>query len=212
LETAKAKLATVDSQLAALATERATTLAESDDIADVVAVDAKIADATKAAAILKDRIETLEATIRQQAADEHERARQAGIVEIEKRITEQVKIAKRVEAAVQELGDSWNELIGWRSAIVSKWPPGLPLPLTSDFEDLRALRRSLAEMLHSSGRPSWDRQCSIPAPAAPVAVAGVESRGIANAVAAAGAAFIARLRAQRVASDDHVGPDEEKVA
>jgi hypothetical protein len=109
---------------------------------------------------------------------------------------------------VRELGHVWNELLGWRGAIVSGWPDALPLPPPGAFHDVRELRRELAVMLFAAGKPAWDRECSIPAPASPIGVEGLSPKGIAGFVTMAGNSFLARLRAQGAITD----PDTEEAA
>jgi hypothetical protein len=82
----------------------------------------------------------------------------------------------------------------------------MPLPHASDFEDIGELRRALAVMLHSAGRPSWDRQSSIPNPQPVPGVVGLEARALSDVVAGAGAAFVARLR-----RNNHVQQTDEKT-
>jgi hypothetical protein len=207
LATARGKLAAAEARLADLANERALALAESDDVAVVQKIDTAISAAQSEAGVLKDRISTLQQAIRQQQVEETERQRQAALVEVQKRLDAQVELATDVEAAVKQLGAKWNELLNWRTAILGAWPDGLPRPLASDFEDVRLLRRELATALFSASKPAWDRQPSIPAPASPIGVQGLEPTGIAGYVAAAGAGFLARIKAQRI----NGGVDDENT-
>jgi hypothetical protein len=209
LATAQGKLAAVEAKLAELASERALALAESDDVAVVQKIDTAISAAQSEAGVLKDRIFTLQQAVRQQRAEETERQRQAAFVEVQKRLDAQVELAREVEAAVKQLGDRWNELLNWRTAIVGGWPDSLPRPLATDFQDVRYLQRELANALFAAGNPQWDRACSIPAPAGPVGVEGLEPKGLAGYVAGAGAGFLARIRAQRI---DNPTDDEAEDA
>jgi hypothetical protein len=198
LATAQGKLAAAEARLAELASERALALAESDDVAVVQKIDERVAAAQSEAGVLKDRIATLQQAVREQQAEQTDMLRQKAIGEIERRLADQVKLAGEVEAAVKHLGEVWTRLLSWRGAILAKWPAELPLPKASDFEDVRQLRRELATALFAAGRPAWDREPSIPAPASPIGVQGLEPRGLAGAVAIAGQSFIARLKAQPV--------------
>jgi hypothetical protein len=209
LATAQGKLAAAEAKLAELANERALALAESDDVDIVRTIDGRMIAAQADIMVLKDRISTLQQAIRAQQAEETERQRQAALVEVQKRLDAQVELAKEVEAGVRHLGEKWNELLRWRSSILNSWPEGLPRPLAGDFEDVRHLRRELATMLYGAGRPSWDRQCSIPAPVSPIGVEGLSPKGIAGYVTAAGQGFLARIKAQRI---DNPTDDESEAA
>lgn len=197
LKKAEAALAAAEARLAELASDRAVALRESDDVGAVQAVDARITETLAAVNVHRDRIVALKAAVHEQRTEELDRQRAAAIAEIERRLAGQVKLAGEVEAAVKHLGDTWNRLINWRQSIISGWPEGLPLPRATDFQDLRDLRRELGVLLFSAGKPSWNRPPSIPAPAGPVGVAGLEPKGLARYVEGAGRAFIARLRMQQ---------------
>jgi hypothetical protein len=208
LARAQAALTAAEGRVAELELDRLTALRESDAIEPVAALDRQIAEQRQAAATHAARVQVLKAAVREQQAEETERQRQAALIEVQKRLDAQVELAKEVEAAVRHLGDRWEKLLQWRQAILSGWPEGLPRPLSTDFEDVRIIRRELAVALYAAGKPSWARQCSIPNPASPIGVTGLESRGLANAVAAAGAAFISRIKTQRIDNSN----DEDEAA
>jgi hypothetical protein len=188
LAKAQAALTAAQGRIVELEIDRLTALRESDAIEPVAEIDRQIADLRKAAATHTDRVAVLKAALREQQAEETERQRQAAIAEIEKRLTGQVELAREVEAAVKHLGQKWNQLLQWRTSILSAWPDGLPRPLATDFVDVGPLRRELGTSLYAAGRPAWDRLCSIPPPVAPYAVEGLSPKGIAGYVAAAGSA------------------------
>jgi hypothetical protein len=194
LQKAAASLAACEAKIAELENDRCVALAESDATEPAVTIDKAIAEARVEAAIYRDRIAALKAAVAEQQAEQRQKEYDAAIAVIEKRLADQVKLAGEVEQAVRTLAECWNRLIGWRQAIIAQWPEGLPLPRATDFQDLRDLRRELAVALHSAGNPRWDRQCSIPAPAGPVGVEGLEPRGLAKYVEGAGKAFVARLK------------------
>jgi hypothetical protein len=202
LAKAQAALTAAEGRISELEIDRLTALRESDAIEPVAEIDRQIADLRKAAATHTDRVAVLKAALREQQAEETERQRQAAIAEIEKRLTGQVELAREVEQAVKNLGQKWNRLLQWRQAILGGWPDGLARPLASDFQDQRYLIRELAAALHGAGQPRWDKICSIPAPAGSIPVQGLETRGLANTVAAAGAGFISRIKSQRIATPD----------
>jgi hypothetical protein len=208
LAKAQAALTAANGRIAELEIDRLTALQESDAIEPIHALDLQIAGQRAAAATHADRVQVLRAALKEQRAEQMEAQRQAAIAEIEKRLAGQIELAKEVEAAVKQLGSSWEKLLHWRQAILGGWPAELPRPLASDFEDVRIIRRELANALHAAGKPAWDRQCSVPAPAGPVGVEGLSPKGLANAVAAAGAAFIARVKNTRIQSTD----DSEEAA
>jgi hypothetical protein len=207
LKKAQTALAAVERKINELEAARQLALAESDDVAAVHAVDLELIGQRQIAQTLADRIRILRAAIREQERDRLEAQRQAALVEVQKRLDAQVELAKEVEAAVRQLGDKWNELLRWRTAILSAWPEGLARPLASDFENVGPLRRELGTALYAAGNPAWDRLCAIPPPVAPLAVEGLSPKGISGYVAAAGAGFLARIRAQRIDS----GVDDENT-
>jgi hypothetical protein len=207
LRKAEASLATTVAKIDELEQQRRTALLESDEVAAVHAIDLQIAGQRAAAATHADRVQVLKAALKEQQAEQLEQQRQAALTEVQKRLDGQVELAREVEAAVKQLGDRWEKLLQWRQAILGAWPDGLPRPLASDFENVGPLRRELGHALHAAGRPAWDRQCSIPPPVPVPGVQGLEAKGLAGAVAAAGAAFIARIRSQRIDS----GVDDENT-
>jgi hypothetical protein len=202
LATAQAKLKEAESRLVELASERALALAESDEVSAVHSIDLRLVGERQTAATLVDRIAVLRAAVRQQQAETTERQRQAALLEVQRRLDQQVQLAKGVEEAVRLLGGRWNELLRWRQAIIAGWPDNLPRPLASDFENVGPLRRELGHALHAAGKPAWDRLCSIPPPVPAMAVEGLSPKGISGYVAAAGAGFLARIKAQRIATPD----------
>jgi hypothetical protein len=204
LRKAEAALVATEAKLADLAAARTVALRESDDVVVVQRLDTEISEASAAATVHRDRIVALKAALRQLQAEETERQRQAALAEVQRRLDQQVQLAKGVEDAVRLLGGRWNELLRWRQAIIAGWPDNLPRPLASDFENVGPLRRELGHALHAAGKPAWDRLCSIPPPVPAMAVEGLGPKGIAGFVAAAGAGFIARIKSQRIEtpSDD----------
>jgi hypothetical protein len=205
LRKAQDALAAVEARIVELEGDRRVALQETDATAPVIAADKALAEARVEASIYRDRIATLKATVAEQRAEEQAKQYAAAIAVIEQRLTDQVELAGEVEAAVRHLGDTWNRLINWRQSIISGWPEGLPLPRSTDFQDLKDLRRELAVLLFSAGKPAWNRPPSIPAPAGPIGVAGLEPRGLAKYVEGAGRAFIARLKMQMPVSN----PEDE---
>jgi hypothetical protein len=198
LRKAEAALTAAEARLAELASDRAVALRESDDVGAVQVVDARITETLAAVNVHRDRITALKAAVREQRTEETDRQRAIAIAEIERRLADQVKLAATVETAVRDLGRVWNELLNWRGAIIAGWPDALPLPPPDAFHDVRELRRELATALYSAGKPAWDRECSIPAPASPIGVEGLSPKGIAGFVTMAGNSFLARLKMHRV--------------
>ena len=205
LQKAEAALAAVEARIVELEGDRRVALQETDATAPVVAADRALAEARVEAAIHRDRIAALRTTVAEQRAEERAKQYAAAIAVIEQRLVDQVKLAGEVEQAVRDLGDRWNKLLDWRQAIISQWPEGLPLPRSTDFQDLKDLRRELGVLLFSAGKPAWNRPPSIPAPAGPIGVQGLEPRGLAKYVEGAGKAFVARLRMQQPMSN----PEDE---
>ena len=198
LATARAKRAELATKLVELTAARAAALLDTDDVDVVRGIDNQIDQATRDAGVLDDRTAALELIVRERATEERERLRQAALVEVQKRLDAQVKLAVEVEDAVKLLGERWGKLLQWRSAILRGWPEGLPLPPAGAFVDQRGLIRELAVGLHEAGRPRWDKPTSIPNSAPSIPVAGLEPRGLSAFVREAGAAFIARMRSTRV--------------
>lgn len=203
LRKAQDALAAAEAKIVALEDARRLALAESDTTEPVLAADRALGEARVEAAIHRDRITALRSTVAEEQAAEQAKQYDAACTVIEKRLAQQVELAGEVEAAVKHLGDTWNRLLNWRQAIISGWPEGLPLPRSTDFQDLKDLRRELAVLLFSAGKPSWNRPPSIPAPAGPIGVQGLEPRGLAKYVEGAGRAFIARLRMHSLANHEN---------
>jgi hypothetical protein len=204
LQKATAALNATEARIVQLEEDRRLALQETDATAPVIAADKALGEARVEASIYKDRIVALRAAVAEQRAEERAKQYAAAIAVIEKRLVAQVHLAGEVEQAVRDLGERWNKLINWRQAIIASWPENLPLPRSTDFQDLRDLRREVGIALWSAGKPAWNRPCSLPNPAGPVGVQGLEPTGLARYVEGAGKAFVARLRMTQpvVNSDD----------
>lgn len=208
LKKAEQALAISETKIEELQAARHLALLEADTVESVAGFDSQIAKERAAADVHRDRIAALKAAVRAAQAEQMEAQRRAALTEVQKRLDQQVELAKEVEAVVKQLGEKWAALLQWRTSILGGWPDSLPRPPADAFVDVRAIQRELATTLYSAGRPSWDRQCSIPAPAAPIGVQGLEPKGLANAIAAAGAGFLARIKSTRIQTND----DEEAAA
>jgi hypothetical protein len=207
LKKVEAALSAGQQKIAALQAARTVALQESDpdDIGAIQKIDLDINNAQAAVRVHQDRAVELRRLARARRDEEAEKAYRIAIVEIEKRLAVRTELAAEVEAAVKRLGDAWDKLLSSRSAILGAWPEVLVLPHASDFYDVKEIRQQLAHLIYAAGKPAWNRGCALPPPLPPVGVTGLEPVGVVGAVAAENAAFIARLRPQRI---DH-SPDEE---
>jgi hypothetical protein len=195
LAKAEAALLATEQRIAVLQADRQETLRASDmDVGAVQLIDSKLAVERSALQVHKDRCAVLRQAVREQEHARLEQARQAAIADLEKVGAKEVERFKRIEQLVKDLGNEWNEAINFRGRMFANWRPELPLPKADDLYDIRGLRRELATSLYSAGRPSWNRECSLPNPASPIAVEGVSPVGLANYAANAIAAVIARIK------------------
>jgi hypothetical protein len=190
LAKAQTALAATEARIVELEQERQTVLAEADTVEPVHALDLQISGLRAAAQTHADRIAVLRAAAREQQAEQLEAQRQAALAEVQKRLDAQVELAREVEHAVKQLGQKWNQLLQWRTAILSAWPESLPRPTATDFYDVGPLRRELGNALFGESNAAWNRIPSIPGPIAPIGVEGLSPKGIAGYVAAAGAALL----------------------
>jgi hypothetical protein len=200
-----------EARIVQLEEDRRLALQETDATAPVVAADRAIAEARVEASIHRDRIAALRTAVAEQQAADRQKEYDKAVGMIERRLGDQVMLAREVESAVANLGERWNKLLSWRQAIISQWPEGLPLPRATDFQDLRDLRRELGVLLWSAGKPAWNRPTSIPTPIGPVGVLGLEPAGLAKYVEGAGKAFVARLRMRGLVNHE-TQTDEESAA
>lgn len=209
LKKAEAALTATEARLAELASDRAVALRESDDVGAVQKIDAQIAATLADINIHKDRIIALRAALKEQQAEQTEQERQKAIGVVEQRGTGVIEVARRFEHHQRAAAAALEELYGWGPAITSAWPSDLlARPLASDFHDQRDLKREVAVFLYSLGKPSWNRDCFFPAPAAPIPVAGLQPKGVVGYVTFSIQNFLARLKAQRT----DVGADEDTEA
>jgi hypothetical protein len=207
LKKAEAALAATEAKIAELEDQRRTALAESDELDAVALVDSKLAKERAAAATYADRIVVLRGAVR--AANEEQRLRQyyAALAVVAKRLEARAKLATEMEAALKHAGELWAQLMASRSEVLKAWPEVLPLPRITDLQGSE-LRLELSYALFACGRPNHERP-GWPAPLPVPGVAGLEARGIAGAVRAAGEGFLARLRSlQNIKPED----DEEEFA
>jgi hypothetical protein len=110
LAKAQAALAAAEQRITELEVDRRAALAESDAIEPVAALDRQIAEQRAAAIVFADRVEVLKAAVAEQREDEYRHQYAEALGKIEKRLTEEVEKAKRIEQLVRDLGKEWNEM------------------------------------------------------------------------------------------------------
>jgi hypothetical protein len=206
LRKAEAALEASARRIAELRHDRAVTLRESDDVAPITVIDGKIAEELRLEEIHRDRHAALTTAIKERRAEEAEQARRKAIAKVEARVAEVVADAEAVEQAVKNLGSAWYRLLGWRSTLLRDWPEGLERPLASALNNVGPLVTELGYLLYGEGRPAAGRACSIKV-VAPVAVAGLEPRGLKRRVVETCASVVAQLKSARVQPTDST--DEE---
>ena len=208
LASARVKLVEIEAKLAELAAARTAALVESDD--DTVReIDDRIVDANRTKALYEDRAAALALAIRAQRVEEAEQARKAAIAVVEQRGAEEIALAAQVERDMRRFAGSFNKLIAWRSRMIRDWDRRLPLPPADAFTDLSGLMHEAGQLYFGLGNPAAGRRSSLPHAIAPSGVRGTEPRGLANYVADAVAAFVARLKRAPVQIPDN---DEEIAA
>lgn len=206
LKKAEVALAAAETKITELESTRLRLLQESDELSPVHEADKAITEQRQAAATYADRVQVLKAALKQERAEEAERAHQAGIAIIAARLQKRVELARRLDAILREFETVWHALLD-RSAVIADWPPGVPLPPAEALLDIRPLWDELGWRLYACGRPAWNRSCSVPAPKPAVGVTGLEPKGLVGATEAMGQGLLARLRHSRLPT-----PDDESEA
>jgi hypothetical protein len=193
LQRAIAERGAAEAKLADLQGKRKAALLEADDIEQVQILDRQIEAAHQTLGILVDKIVALEAQLAHEKVEAIAKQRAAAIEVLERKFAERLKLAEAVEAAVKNLGDTWEALLHSRSDIVEGWPDEFERPLEADLRS--RIDREFAWALFGAGKPNALKPCSIPAPSnIGLGVAGISAKGIAGAIKVEHDVMLDRLR------------------
>ena len=195
LEKTRAKLASVDDNIASLRAKRAEVLLTAEDAGAVVAIDKAIEAESANAAIYRDRIKALQEECRRVTYEEREQQRKKAIGEIKQGLKKREATAAALQEAIERVGQLYEQLVT-RDELDQLWPFGLP---GHDFVDI--------------DRRSVDRECSwalygltkvhglVEPGNVGLGVAGVRAEGIDGAVRNQNAAIVSRLEMMPLHAD-----------
>jgi hypothetical protein len=187
------KIASIQANIEALQTKRAEKLLEAEDPSEVTKIDAAIEAEGRNLVILGDRVLALKEEIRRHAFENREDKRRVAIKKLSTHLAKRADLAAKLEAAITEVGDLYDQLLAPDYA-ADVWPfPSLP------FADLdRApVAKEIAWALHSlvSGH-------GLPMPnSLGLGVMGIKAEGIAATVKAQNAGIIARAESAPIHED-----------
>ena len=195
LEKAAGERSAAELKIADLGRKRQQALLEADD--DLTAIekfDSEITRHRRTIGILDDRIGALEGEIRRLELEQLERERAQALVALQAEFAMSAAAAKRLEAAVEELGNSLFDCLEARERALSAWPENLP---KFDFQTTHRsnLMKELGWALYYCGRPTAMTGTRLPSPSsAGLGVAGIEIQGVAVCVESENEALIDALK------------------
>jgi hypothetical protein len=194
LEKAVGERSAVELKVADLGWKRQQALVEADDLASIEKFDAEIARHKRTLGILNDRIEALKGEIRRLEIEQLEREREQALVALQEEFDKSAAAAKRLEKAVEELGNSMFDCLEARERALLAWPENLP---KLDFQTTHRSRlmTELGYALYFCGRPTAMSGTRLPMPSsAGLGVQGIEVCGVAACVESENAALIDALK------------------
>ena len=145
MDKARSKLANVDENLASLRAKRAEVLLSAEDAGAVVAIDQAIEIEQRNAEIYKDRIRALNEEIRRHEYENREDKRKAAIKKLSTHLAKREDIAAKLEAAITEAGELYDQLLAPDYA-ADAWP--FPSPPFADF-DRAPVAKEIGWAMHS---------------------------------------------------------------
>jgi hypothetical protein len=193
LDKARKKLSSVDENLASLRAKRAEVLLSAEDAGAVAAIDQAIEAEQRNAEIYKDRIKALQEEIRRHAFEDREDRRRAAIKKLSAHVAKRADIAAKLEAAITEVGDLYDQLVAPDCA-ADVWP--FPSPPFADF-DRAPVSKEIGWAMHGlvSGH-------GLPMPnSLGLGVFGIKAEGIAATVKAQNAGILARAESAPIHDD-----------
>jgi hypothetical protein len=187
------KIASINANIEALRAKRAERLLEAEDPSEVTKIDAAIEAEGRNLVILADRVLALREEIRRHAFEDREDKRRGAIKKLSTHLDKRAAIAAKLEAAITEVGDLYDQLLAPDYA-ADVWPfPSLPF---ADF-DRAPVAKEIGWAMHSlvSGH-------GLPMPnSLGLGVFGIKAEGIAATVKAQNAGILARAESAPIHDD-----------
>jgi hypothetical protein len=187
------KIASVNANIEALWAKRAEKLLEAEDPGEVTKIDAAIEAEGRNLAILGDRVLALNEELRRHAFEDREDKRKAAIKKLSAHLAKRADIAAKLEAAITEVGELYDQLVAPDYA-ADVWP--FPSPPFADF-DRAPVAKEIGWAMHSlvSGH-------GLPMPnSTGLGVFGVKAEGIAATVRGQNAGILARAESAPIHND-----------
>lgn len=184
----KVTLEQAEAAVTQLLCEREALLLESEAADATADVDRRLASARSRVAACHDRVALLEREASKSSDAERETQREAAISKMRKPLERRQVAAVAIERLIGDLGAQMAEFKQASEAIAETWP--FDNHALSACLNFGPFLREVGHALHAAGRPDWDKQPFMPAPAAPVLVAGLEPRGVAGHAAETAAKLI----------------------
>jgi hypothetical protein len=120
---------------------------------EIDALDRKINDRRRVAAVYGERISVLEARLVTEQAEQQQRRRKAAVAKAEALLPKRIEAARGFEDAVRGVSLALERLDQARSKIVAEWPDGVELPYAF-FLDTSRSTRVLFEAI-AAFAPDW---------------------------------------------------------
>ena len=195
LDKTRAKLASVDDNIASLRAKRAETLLEAEDAGAVTTIDRAIEAEEANARIYADRITALQEECRKAEYASCEAKRKQAIEKIKAKLKRREQIAADLQATIERVGTLYSELVS-RDEPEVLWPfprPGGGFAVL----DLVSVRREVAWLLHG-----LVNQFRLPEPSsAGLGVTGISAQTIPGVVSQQNESIISRLEIAPIGLD-----------
>jgi anti-sigma28 factor (negative regulator of flagellin synthesis) len=187
------KISSITANIEALQAQRAQRLLEAEDPSEIVRLDQSIEVEERNLTILADRVRALREEIRRGEYENREDKRKAAIKKLSAHLAKREAIAAKLEAAITEVGDLYDQLLAPDYA-ADVWP--FPSPPFADF-DRAPVAKEIGWAMHSlvSGH-------GLPMPnSSGLGVFGIKAEGIAATVRSQNAGILARAESAPIHTD-----------
>jgi hypothetical protein len=189
------KIGSVQANIEALRGRRAEKLLEAEDPSEVVRLDKSIEAEQANLVILNDRVVALKEEIRRHAFEDREDKRRAAIKKLSAHLAKRETIAAKLEAAITEVGDLYDQLNAPDYA-ADVWPFSAPGYGFADF-DRSGVTKELGWALHSLVQGH-----GLPMPnSLGLGVFGIKAEGIAATVRAQNQGILSRAETASIHDD-----------